>query len=104
MEVANFERQMIRALTCRGDSERWERCGEGRQGRNPQSCSAHSPSGQTQCAGCEGSFQTNGVGIALPEGQNLFFPLLFYAFLLNFPKKGGGEKNQLGLLDFWKSM
>ena len=59
MEVRNFEWKMIMALTCRGDSERWERCGEERRGRNPQSCSAHSPSGQTQCVGCEGSLKKN---------------------------------------------
>ena len=88
MEVRNFEWKMIMALTCRGDSERWERCGEGRQGRNPQSCSAHSPSGQTQCVGCEGSFKkNNSVGIALPEGQNLFCPLFLQCIFAEFSKK-----------------
>ena len=62
MLAAIFERKMIRKLTYIGDSETQGRCGEGRQGKNLQSCCEHSPSGQTQCVGCEGSFKTIVMG------------------------------------------
>ena len=81
------------ALTCRGDSERWERCGEERRGRNPQSCSAHSPSGQTQCVGCEGSLKKIAWGLPCLKAKTYFVLFFFNAFLLNFPKKEETEQS-----------